>query len=667
MLKIVQRAIATLFVTLTAVGTAVGATQDQYTQPPPLPGWTHTATWSPQTAQKHGLAVSGSVFLRGSPTIAEIDGDTSNGKEVAIIGDDARLYVLNARGTLIWSADLPTGQCAPVAGDARGNSAPAVGAIYGDGVPYVVASFGTIQPSSCDGGVTAYRGSSGARAWVFSLRNWQAQQGYPAEGLYGVVSSPGLADTDGDGDMEIGFGGLDRNVYLLNADGSARWYYHAADTIWSSPAFANVAGSEELEMVIGTDMSDNGAIGAQSGGYLYAFDTAARPSPRVEFCMPAFPHTCVNSVFLWRMHFEQTIFSSPVVADVLSSNPGEEIVIGNGCYFPIGDSNKTGRWIKILRASDGAVLRTLSTPACIQSSVAVGDIDDDGALEIAATVSGASAIGGPGRSQLMVYEPESGGLKWSVSPGDPNDGKNDAYGGDLMSPFIADMDGNGSLEVLVANSWSVHIYNGRTGAALSCQGPPCGALTSLFTLRPIKSTPAVGDINNDGVLDVVIGSGHFQSTPNGVMYAWTNFAGLLKSPVGQQSAYAAPWPMFRGDASHSGHLLQPDWKVTPEALSALLVSGERSQESLRVEGVPGAPLGDWRVSESSDPNNIVVLNTTSGGGSQTLGLILNAPATPGTYAAEITFSSGQLPEKKVAISLRVVKSLNKMLLPFVRR
>lgn len=668
MWQTIRRVSIAMAVTLTMIHGARGAVQDEYNQPPPLAGWTHTAAWSPETPQKHGVPVSGTIFQRGSPTIAEINGNANDGKEVAIIDDNARLYVFNSRGGLLWSADLPAGSCGTAPGDARGNSAPAVGAIYGDGQPYVVASFGTIQSSSCDGGVAVYRGSSGARAWVFSLRGWQAQQGYPPEALYGVVSSPALADTDGDGDMEIGFGALDRNVYLLNPDGSVRWYYVAADTTWSSPAFADANGDGKLEMVIGTDITANAAIGTQDGGYLYVFDTAARTSPRVEFCMPNFPHTCANSVFLWRTHFEQVIYSSPVVADVLPGSPGDEIVIGNGCYFPTDSSNKAGRWIKIVSLSDGAVLRTMSTPACMQSSVAVGDIDDDGALEIAATVSGAASVAGTAaKSQVLVYEPDSATLKWSAAPGDPNDGKNDPFGGDLMSPVIGDIDGNGSLEVLAANSWSVHVFNGRTGAPLTCQGPPCGTVRSLYSLRPIKSTPAMGDIDGNGTLDVVIGSGHFKSIPNGVVYAWTGMAGLINSPAGQQSPYAAPWPMFRGDAAHTGHLLAPDWRVTPPTLSTFLAVGERSQQTIRVAGVPGFALGDWTVSESSDPDNMVVLNGAGGAGAGSITLRVNGPQAPGNYSAELLFQSRSLPDKKVTLTARVVTSKQTVLLPLIKR
>jgi FG-GAP repeat len=635
-------------------------------QPPPLPGWTHAQPFRDDTAQRHGIVLAGEDIVRGSPIIAEIDGNSSNGREVTIGGQDGQVYVYRANGSLAWSANaLPSG-CGVQGGDGRMNSAPAVGEIFGNGVPYVVVAYGTIQESDCDGGVVVFRGNDGAVAWRFSLRNWRNSQGYSPESLYGVTSSPALADVDGDGQMEIGFGGYDRNIYLLNAAGSVRWYYHAADTIWSSPAFVDVTGDGRLEMVIGSDITANAQLGTSDGGYVHAFDTAARQPSRVEFCAPAFPSTCQNNPFLWRTAFDQAIYSSPIVADVLSSNAGPEIIIGSGCFFPAASTDKRGRWIKILRPGDGVVLQTLNAPACVSSSAAVGDLDDDGKLEIVATVMGATALGGDGNSKVVAWNPENSNPWWSMAPRDPNSGFNDAYGADLQSPVVADVDGNGSLEVLVANFWSVHVLNGRTGAALTCQGPSssCGSTKSLFTWKTVKSTPAVGDINGDGVLDVVIGSGNvLNSGSRGQLYAWTNIQ--LGSPGGAQAPYSAPWPMFRGNATHTGvHGVNASISVSPEMLPMLGEIGQSTTTSFVVNRSDG---GSWTVAESSDQHNIIRLQTTSGKGRSTVTLLVTAPANPGDYDAEVVVKSQGFPDQIVQMTVRVVTDVSRTYMPLTRK
>ncbi len=645
--------IATL-VLLSASYQSVEASIDSYAdQPPPLAGWTHNPAFTGDTPQRHGVVLSGKDVIRSSPTIAEIDGNTSNGKEVAVAGSDGILYVYHANGSLLWSTNLATDSCSTT--DSRANSAPAVGALYGDGEPYVVIGYGTILQSSCEGGVAAFRGPTGAQAWKFSLKAWAASEGYQ-EAIYGVVSSPSLADTDGDGALEIAFGGLDRNLYLLNNDGSVRWYYHAADTIWSSPAFANVDSDPELEVIAGTDISANASLKTPDGGYMYAFDTQVRTPKKIAF----------RTGYIWRTEFDQTIYSSPVIADVLSSNPGSEIIIGNGCYFPVGSSNKRGKWIKILSLTTGAVLKTLNTPACVQSSVAVGDIFDEGKLAVVATVSGDASIGGDGKSRIMAWKPDVAAdpinATWSTIPTDPSGGQNDSFGGDLQSPIIADLDGNGSLEVIAGNFWSLHVLNGKTGAPLTCQNTSCGTQKSFYTWKTVKSTPAIGDIDNDGKPELVIGSGNaFNSAGNGQLYVWTNLASAISSPAGAKAAFDAPWPMFRGNAQHTG--------VLPAAPSALKISPTQLNPLLAVNTSMAVDLGisddlgntvSWSI-QQTDASNVVQVPASGNG--KTAHITLTASGSAGTYNATLLVQSSGLPDQTMQVQLKVVAELLQVYLP----
>src|SRR5262245_61977892 len=153
--------------------------------PPAVPGWTHSDYHGDDTGV--GVPLSGAPVIRSSPVIADIDGNTGNGQEVAVGGSDGLLYVYRSNGTKLWSLNVMPAACNVSAGDYVLNTAPAVGKIFGTATPYVVVTYGTILPSNCDGGVVVYNGATGALQWRFSLRAWQARQGYPAEGLSAVV------------------------------------------------------------------------------------------------------------------------------------------------------------------------------------------------------------------------------------------------------------------------------------------------------------------------------------------------------------------------------------------------------------------------------------------------------------------------------------------------
>lgn len=509
--------------------------------PAAVPGWTHASTPGGDPTALHGVVLSGAPVVFSTPVIAEVDGNSSDGKEVVVGGSDGILYVYKSSGELLWSKRLPNARCKTRSSDNKLYSSPAVGELYGNGVPYVVVGYGGIGNRSCDGGVIALRGRDGATSWKFSLRA-HAQKNRYKEAFYGVFSSPGLSDVDGDGRLEVGFGGFDRNVYLLNADGSERWYYHAADTVWSSPAFIDVNGDGVKEMIIGTDISANPFVRppTKDGGFLYAFKTAPRSGKkRIEFQDP--------TAWVWRTHFEQVIYATPVIGELIGSNVGREIVIGSGCYFPANSSKKKGAWLKVLSARTGKVLRSKKITACSPTTPALADIDGDGSLDVVATVNGAVIYGGDGVSRVVAWNPESDRTLWSVIP--RIKGQNDALGGNFISPAIADLDGNGSLEVVVPNFNRVHIYAGADGRVLSCETSSCtDAAAVLNTQGTIRSGVAVGDINGDGVLDIVA-AGFAAGIPGrGAVYAWTNFASLLGSSPGAFAPYSRPWPRFGGGA-----------------------------------------------------------------------------------------------------------------------
>lgn len=510
--------------------------------PPPVPGYTHDEELRRDTPESHGITLSGGDVQFGSPTVAEIDGVTANGLEVALGSADGVLYVYRSDGSLLWERRLPNNSCRFASGQNKLYSAPAVGTIFGDGVPYVLSSYGGLGSKQCDGGVVAFKGSDGTLTWKFSTKKFS--RGRFGTNMHGVFSSPALSDTDGDGRMEIGFGSFDRNVYLLNANGSLRWYYNAADTVWSSPGFVNVDSEPDLEMIIGTDISQNKFLRppTENGGYVYAFKTAAREEKHISFRD--------TSAYVWQSTFDQVIYSSPVIADVLPETPGPEIIIISGCFFPQGTKNKKGKWIKILRLRDGKLLKTLDIPACSSSSVAVGDLDDDGRLEIVATVNGSKSIGGDGASKIIAFKAAIETPLWSVTP--RVRGRNDDWGGLFSSPVIADLDGNGSLEVIAATGNAVGIFNGKDGTALTCQESSCdGSQPLLFAWKTLRGTPAIADMNADGELDIVIGGGHPANRKRGMLYGWSMLSGRINSAPGIQTPFSTPWPMYRGNANHT--------------------------------------------------------------------------------------------------------------------
>ncbi|MCC6953718.1 MAG: PQQ-like beta-propeller repeat protein [Deltaproteobacteria bacterium] len=499
----------------------------------PLAGWTHVPVR--ESDPTYGVALETSAVGYTSPTIAEIDGDPSNGLEVAVGSQNGVLSVLRSDGTLLWSARMPNADCNEK--PFQMFSSPAVGTLYGDGTPYVVVGYGGILARDCDGGVSAFRGPDGSVAWNFSVRKL-AKSRKIKERNYGVYSSPALADVDGDGKLEVGFGSYARHVFLLEHNGKPRFYYNTADTVWSSPAFADINGDSQKELLIGSDISKNTNIrpATANGGYVIALRTSKpKDGPKYNFRD--------KRAVLWQTNFDQTIFSSPAVGDIDPTRPGLELAIGSGCYFG-KDASKPGKWIKILRASNGKVIRTLPTSACSSSSPALADIEGDGDLEVFSVTDGTSRHGGDGFCRVAAWRGTETTPIWNRIVYDGS--STDENCGDLRSPVVADLDGNGSLEVAVSVRNAVIVLDAATGASLTCEGD-CSADSRprIRVFNSVQSTPAIGDIDRDGRLELVVGSNY---RSRGMIFAFTSLE--LGSIAGPHAPYAAPWPMFRGNARH---------------------------------------------------------------------------------------------------------------------
>jgi len=171
------------------------------------------------------------VTLEGSmadgASVADINGD---GNVEIIVGTwGNRLYVIDLDGNDLNGFPLE------LAG--RVSSAPVVGNIDGssDGSPEVLFSEGTSFFRAYD--------QAGQELWAYNKSSMSIQ------------ADPAISDLDGDGDLEIIFGGLDRRLYVLNHTGSLLpgWPVSAGGVIYGSPSTADLDGDGEAEVFAGSN------------------------------------------------------------------------------------------------------------------------------------------------------------------------------------------------------------------------------------------------------------------------------------------------------------------------------------------------------------------------------------------------------------------------------
>lgn len=516
-----------------------------------------SAPLSASTKPGFPVQLPGGQVIESSPIFADIDGDN---REEIIVGTTASgatsgnswLVAVNDDGSILWQMQT----LAPI------NSSPAAADLDNDGDMEIVVSVGgDVGDLLHDGGVMAFNGTDGTLLWKFESYD-QNVDGCTD----GVFSSPALGDVDGDGDLEIAFGGWDRRIYLIDHNGQKIWEYDNWDSIWSTPAMADLRPDVEgLEIIIGADITGNSHITPPTydGGYLYVFDK--------------------NGNVLVKNWIDETIYSSPAIGDI--NNDGYlEIVVGTGWYWWAQGNPTTLAVYAWDRNGNLLPGWPVATDFPGFSSPALADLDNDGDLEI--------IVGSGDLEHGKVYAWHHDGSPVAGWPVTPRNGMGTNHF-IRSSPTVADYDGDGELEILFAMLWDIQVY-GRNGSLEEI-------LPTTFSLF---GSPAIGYIDHDGTLEISIGGSDYFNPSHGYLYVWE---------AGPSTDNDLPWPMFHQNAQHTGlYPSPPTLSVDKESLLFLHQEGGSTSPSYYVITIRNRGLGsiDWTATASQP--GVVSVTPSSG-------------------------------------------------------
>jgi len=418
--------------------------------------------------------VSGWPAEMGQPTssnvcLGDLDGD---GKPEIVAGSDY-LYAFHANGTEVRDGDanpITTGIFSTVLHNIP--SSPAIADVDLDGTPEIIAA-------SWDDSLVA----------VFHA-NGTLLPGWPKKGAAPFWSSPVIGDIDNDGKPDIVVGSNGSRLYAWHADGTEvrdgdanpatdGVLFVPTGTVISSPAIADLDGDNVREIIFGT---------SAARVYVMHYDGV----------LPGWPFVA-SGLFS----------SSPAIGNLVAA-PGKEIAIASSndsVYVLTTAGARAPGWPRPLELTPGNG-RT-GSPVLAPLRAHLGDPT----LQVA--VAGADG-------SVRVFEPNG-----AVTPGFASLTTGAAT---EASPAVADLDGDGSPEILIgAEDRRLYAF-GSDGSKVS--GFP------IETGAEVRSTPAVWDLDGDGTAEIAIAG-------------WDRKLHVWRYP-GFFSALAAPWPMWRHDNWHTG-------------------------------------------------------------------------------------------------------------------
>jgi outer membrane protein assembly factor BamB len=238
---------------------------------------------------------------------------------------------------------------------------------------------------------------------------------------------------------------------------------------------------------------------------------------------------------LWHYNTHDASFGSAALGDLDNDGRPE---IAFSCYW--GDS-----CIYVLNAEDGSLVWKKNMGGCNDAAPIIFDVDGDSMPEV--------LLGSSCNPVLTCFNGSDGSIKWQTP-----------FGGTDSPMSIADIDGDGQMEILVGD------FEGD----LNCFRALNGTLKWQVVVdsnAAIEASPALVDVNNDGHRDIIVNTWAYGGSGDSTaIYAYDGMTHNLiwKNPIPTDVIYHGA---AFGDVDEDG---KPELAITSYDGNVYLLNGE---------------------------------------------------------------------------------------------
>ncbi len=386
------------------------------------------------------------------------------------------------------------------------------GQVNTDDIPDVVFTAFAGSAYSSPGALNAISGDGSGLIW--SVRE---PGGYPVYGAAGVA----LGDLDGDGSTEVCAASSAASVVCVNGeDGSFKWAGGTETSSYGCPAMADLDGDGLSEVIFGRTVLDH------TGATLW---TGAGGTGGPHYMSFAIDWTGDGQLDIVAGN---TIYNATGEVVWTDARTDAAPAIGDFDLDGLPDLVRAGGGTIVVTLNDGSLLWEAPTSGGGSAGApTVADFDGDGLPE----------VGVADRSRYSVYDTD-GALMWSNVTSD--------YSSSKTGSSVFDFEGDGAAEVVYADEHTLWIFDGATGfIKLAQEGHASGTLMEY---------PLIADVDNDGSTEIVVASNDYNFS------GWTGIT-VLGDSDGTWAAARPIWNQYAyhiTNVSDDGHIPAtqvPNW------------------------------------------------------------------------------------------------------------